>query len=378
MLLDAHYLIDGVPQEYTPEELLEAVADTCPQVPGSDDACKSAQGDEADGRIVIDESIDPSIEAHDWDARKVDEYLAIVRSARLRFPLPFADVAARCRVASSLIDAIWQSGHFGLQNLALKGVWKWNCAPVGSNAAFYRSVSAATEYMDALGVLLQSYRCCDAAACDLSFKAVISQRSWESEDDFDRYGKKLPAMSAARKCPGNLVPDPSSWLVYIPFETSDYRLGGSLLAQSQGLGGGVSIQLNDPDYFIDCYEVVRELVEDGIVISGVSVGAGGLLGAVDRLCKDGPGATLDISGMSRAFEEDNVVRLLFSEVPGVVVQIRDMDFDYLDAELLLQDVAYFPLGHPSVRSTAVRVKKSVKNGLHTILDALMQKAEGED
>ena len=151
-----------------------------------------------------------------------------------------------------------------------------------------------------------------------------------------------------------------------------------MLAQSQGLGGGVSIQLNDPDYFIDCYEVVRELVEDGIVISGVSVGAGGLLGAVDRLCKDGPGATLDISGMSRAFEEDNVVRLLFSEVPGVVVQIRDMDFDYLDAELLLQDVAYFPLGHPSVRSTAVRVKKSVKNGLHTILDALMQKAEGED
>ena len=95
MLLDAHYLIDGVPQEYTPEELLEAVADTCPQVPGSDDACKSAQGDEADGRIVIDESIDPSIEAHDWDARKVDEYLAAVRSARLRFPLPFADVAAR-------------------------------------------------------------------------------------------------------------------------------------------------------------------------------------------------------------------------------------------------------------------------------------------
>ena len=82
-----------------------------------------------------------------------------------------------------------------------------------------------------------------------------------------------------------------------------------MLAQSQGLGGGVSIQLNDPDYFIDCYEVVRELVEDGIVISGVSVGAGGLLGAVDRLCKDGPGATLDISGMSRAFEEDNVVRL---------------------------------------------------------------------
>ena len=73
-----------------------------------------------------------------------------------------------------------------------------------------------------------------------------------------------------------------------------------------------------------------------------------------------------------------MVRLLFSEVPGVVVQIRDMDFDYLDAELLLQDVAYFPLGHPSVRSTAVRVKKSVKNGLHTILDALMQKAEGED
>ena len=73
------------------------------------------------------------------------------------------------------------------------------------------------------------------------------------------------------------------------------------------------------------------------------------------------------------------MRLLFAEVPGAVIQIRDIDFDYIDAELLLQDVAFYPLGHP-VSGGGVRIRSSVKTGIQNILDALIQKqgGEGED
>ena len=79
----------------------------------------------------------------------------------------------------------------------------------------------------------------------------------------------------------------------------------------------------------------------------------------------------------RAYEP-NIVRILFSEIPGAVIQIRDIDFDYVDAELLLQDVAFFPLGHPNLKSGAVRVRSAEKTGIQTILESLMQNAEGED
>ena len=67
-------------------------------------------------------------------------------------------------------------------------------------------------------------------------------------------------------------------------------------------------------------------------------------------------------------------------MPGVVIQIRDIDFDYIDAELLLQDVAFYPLGHPAANGGAVRVRSSAKTGIQNILESLVQRqgGEGED
>ena len=175
-----------------------------------------------------------------------------------------------------------------------------------------------------------------------------------------------------------MAPDPQSWVVYIPFDTSDFRLGGSLLSQTLGLGAGPCPQITDADYFMDCYEVVRELVEDGILLSGATVGEGGLLRTVRQMAADGVGLSVDVADVMRSYQEQDVLRILFGEVPGAVIQIHDADFDYLDAELLLQDVAFFPLGHPVPGSGEVRVKASAKSGIQTILESLMQNAEGED
>lgn len=363
-LLNSRYIIDGVPQELTPAQVLAAVLET-PDSPAPA------------SRTIVDETVDPSIEAHDWNPKRVQEYLDAIGKARWRFPMPFSGVATSCKLGTALIDALWRKGSFRLDDLALKAAWKWNPTPVGAQAAFYESVRSAADLIDSLGLKIASYNCSGSAGLsDVAFRAVIS-RLPEDADEFDTKTPH-PRMCAQQACPSTIVPDPQSWLIYIPFDTSDYRLGGSLLAQSQGLGGGVSLQVADYDYFIDCFEVVRELVEDGVLMSAVTVGRGGLLAAVNNLCMGGPGATIDVSDISRAFEEPNVVRILFSEVPGAVVQIRDIDFDYVDAELLLQDVAYFPLGHPNLKSGAVRVRSSAKSGIQTILESLMQKAEGED
>lgn len=366
--LHSAYVIDGIAQEFSPAQLLDAVTAGKPQAP------------EDVPDTIVDETLDPIVTVCEYDSAKVDEYLAGLSDVRKELPLAFAESYSKGRVAEALIDMLWMQGCFRLADLQLKASWKWNHDKVGTSAAFYQSVKASADYVDALGLKFASYSYASAASCDLSFKALLSSDDDGVEDVFvgQPYRSENPTVLNCRACPSTIVDDPQSWLVYVPFETCDFRLGGSLLAQTLGSGGGAPPQVEDADYFIDCYEVIRELVEDGLLLSASTVRVGGLLKAVSDMVVGDVGATIDISNIMKAYQEKNIVRILFSEIPGVIIQIRDIDFDYLDAELLLQDVAFFPLGHPDPGSRDIRVKASAKSGIQTILESLMQNAEGED
>ncbi|MBR5723805.1 MAG: hypothetical protein IKX62_00345 [Bacteroidales bacterium] len=368
--LHAIYVIDGVQEEYTPAQLLDAVT-------------------ESEGRhslpvpsetVSVDEKLDPVFRGFDLDTDRFDAFLEAVCAAQKRVPAAAADVYTRVRVATALIDVLWRTGRFRHGDQRLEASWRWNEAPVGARAAFYDSVRAAADYVDALGLKFSSYRYARTAGeSELVLRTRIAREAEEEDYGFvsEPFSSDHPTLGTRRSIPATLAPDPQSWVVYIPFDTSDYRLGGSLLAQTLEVGGGPCPQVTDADYFLDCYEVVRELVEDGILLSGATVGEGGLLRTVRQMAV-GSGLGVDLSDVMRAYQESSALRILFAEVPGVVVQIQDADFDYLDAELLLQDVAFFPLGHPEPGGKDIRVKASAKSGIQTILESLMQNAEGED
>lgn len=368
--LHAIYVIDGVQQEHTPARLLDAVTEPEGRHPSAGPAEARA----------VDESLDPLFPGGAPVADRVDAYLEAVSGARKRVPMAAADAYARLRVAEALIDAVWRSGRFRLGDLRLEALWRWDERPVGARAAFYESVRAAADYVDALGLRFSGYRYARTTSLsELNFRPRIARDAGEENSAFvsEPFRSEHPVLGARRACPATLVPDPQSWVFYIPFDTADFRLGGSLLAQECGIAGGPAPQAADADYFQDCYEVVRELVEDGILLSGATVGEGGLLRSLRRMAV-GCGMTVDLSDLMRAYREQDPVRILFSELPGVLVQVHDADFDYLDAELLLQDVAYFPLGHPVPGTEDLHVKASAKSGIQTILESLMRNAEGED
>ena len=88
------------------------------------------------------------------------------------------------------------------------------------------------------------------------------------------------------------------------------------------------------------------------------------------------GADVSIQDISKAYGEENPVRVLFGEVPGVIVQIADIDYDYVDAELILQDVVYYPIGHPAPGKPGVRLTGKVE--IPQILESLLNTLEGED
>ena len=363
------YVLDGIQQELTPARLLEAVSEEGVLCGGQDDtpAVVVDETIESVGRSVVPVSEDPF------------PFLGKMSGDMDRFPLSYAEAYTRMRAGSALVDALWKKGKFTVGDLSLEARWKINGDMVGCMAAFYHSVQAVSEYVDALGLKFSGCEVEGADSPDVEFTAVMSNIPEAEEDTFvvEPFRTHNPWMTQERICQAGLVPDPKSWVVYIPFDTADFRLGGSAFATAAGVAGAPP-RIEDSDYFMDCFEVIREFAEDGILLSAATVGRGGLLKAVSDMAEgSGCGMEINVSDIMRAYQESSSFAVVFSEIPGALIQIRDSDFDYVDAELLLQDVAYYPLGHP-VEGAGLSVCSAKRPGIETILDSLMQNAEGED
>ena len=88
---------------------------------------------------------------------------------------------------------------------------------------------------------------------------------------------------------------------------------------------------------------------------------------------------MDLSGILASYQEEDRTKVLFGEVPGVLIQISDENYDYVDSQFLLQDIAYYPLGHPSAKVSGAVPAEGARPGVGDILASLLgQASEGED
>ena len=113
-------------------------------------------------------------------------------------------------------------------------------------------------------------------------------------------------------------------------------------------------------------------------MSGRTCADGGLAVAAAKMCGES-GMDMDLSGISASYQESDLTKILFGEIPGVLIQISDENYDYIDSQFLLQDIAYYPVGHPSSSHSGILLKETDKPGVAGILAALLNQAsEGED
>lgn len=362
------YIIDGVPQALSPIEMLNDISIEKHTV-------------EDFSETIADETSDPELKTCAVDAEHMHYYLnKVAATTRKDFPFAFPAQYTKNLIAWELIETLWKDGHFRLPDLALTAKWEWCEGGLGRFAAFYWSCEAAADFIDALGIRLQKYNVFKADECSLSLSAAVAVSQPEAYDELtDTASEGEPFLQNKLIVPQSIVPDAESWLIFIPFDTCDFRLGGSLFSQVVGGTPDPAPETGDADYFMDCFELVRELAEDGILLSAATVREGGLLAAMRRMSAN-CGACINLADIKSTFHEKDSIRILFSEVPGALIQIRDIDFDYIDAEMLLQDIVYFPLGHPDIKSRDITVLDSGKSSIEAILDSLIrsQSSEGED
>ena len=243
-------------------------------------------------------------------------------------------------VAESLTNIVWAPLSEGLDSVSLSANWMWPCrSQKGEDARLYQGVEALSDFCCALHInvptgkdslsMTQKYPDGDKV---ISPGTVIVSSGGEVSDI-----RKVvsPVLSAT----------PKSSIYHIDFSFDSLHLGGSAFAQSLGKVGSDVPTVKDPDYFRSAFNAVQKLVNEGLLLAGHDISAGGLITTLLEMCFANTEGGLAIS--LDAYKEQDIIKILFAENPGVVVQVADKDKKAFKAVLDEAGVTYIKLGTPT-------------------------------
>jgi phosphoribosylformylglycinamidine synthase len=136
-----------------------------------------------------------------------------------------------------------------------------------------------------------------------------------------------------------------STLYHIDFSFDTLKLGGSAFAQSLGKVGSEVPRVCDAEYFRDAFLAVQHLVNHGLLLAGHDISAGGLITTLLEMCfanTDG-GLLINLDKM----KETDMVKLLFAENPGLVIQVADAHKAEVKKVLEEAGVGFVAIGKPT-------------------------------
>lgn len=242
-------------------------------------------------------------------------------------------------VSEALTNIVWAPLEEGLDSVSLSANWMWPCrSQKGEDARLYKAVEALSDF-----------------CCQLNINVPTGKDSLSLSQQYPN-GEKVISPGTVIVSAGGQVSDirkvvspvvannTKSTLYHIDFSFDKLRLGGSAFAQSLGRVGSDVPTCKNPEYFKSAFNAVQQLVTEGLVIAGHDISAGGLITTLLEMCfaNTEGGMEINVDG----FKENDLVKVLFAENPGVVVQIADANKTAFKKILDEAGVAFVKLGKP--------------------------------
>ena len=258
-------------------------------------------------------------------------------------------------IAESLTNIVFAPLTHGLSGVSLSANWMWPCRNKGEDARLYDAVEAASQFAISLGINIPTG------------KDSLSMTQKYAGDEVDVLSPGTVIISAAGEVSDVkkivspvLQNEPNSAVYHIDFSFAPLALGGSALAQSLGKLGNETPSVDEPEYFRDAFAAVQELIAGGYVLAGHDISAGGLVTTLLEMCfpNSKGGLKIDFS----AIPETDLVKLLFAENPGVVLQLKNLE----EAEEILRSNS---IGFAKIAELSTERTLDIKQGKkHLILD----------
>jgi len=251
-------------------------------------------------------------------------------------------------IAEALTNIIWAPLTDRLTGVSLSANWMWPCRNPGEDTRLYEAVRAASEFAIALGINIPTGK--DSLSMTQKYNDEVV------------YSPGTVIISASAEVSNILkiiepviVNDPYTSLLYIDMSRDEFKPGGSSFAQILNRVGNNVPTVKDPYYFKEVFDIIQDLIMKDLILSGHDISAGGMLTTLLEMCfsNTSGGITVNLS----ALNESDTVKILFSQNPGIIIQVKD---ENEVAEILLENgISYFSIGHPvNERTLFVRNNKS--------------------
>lgn len=221
-------------------------------------------------------------------------------------------------VTESLTNLVWAPVEQGLSGVSLSANWMWPCRNEGEDARLYAAVEAMSDFAIELGVNIPTGK-----------DSLSMTQKYKGGDVVIAPGTVIVTAGAEvtdiRKVVSPVLQEQlTSSLVYIDFSKSEFNLGGSSFGQILNRIGGDTPTCEFPAYFRNAFTALQHLINKDVVLAGHDISAGGLITTLLEMTfsRNTLGLNLDLSSLG----ESDIIRLLFSEKPSVVIQVSDLDF----------------------------------------------------
>ncbi len=248
-----------------------------------------------------------------------------------------ASAGSRLAIAEALTNLVWAPIEKGLKGVSLSANWMWPCRNPGEDARLYQAVQAASDFAIELGVNIPTGKDSLSMTQKYGDKKVYAPGTViiSTVGEVTDFRKVVVPV---------LKNDPATEIVYVDFSFDKLKLGGSSFAQILNKVGREVPDVKDGQYFAEAFKAIQQLVGEGVVLAGHDISAGGMVTALLEMCFADNRLGLDIDFSFLA--EKDIVKILFAENPGVLIQIADKDAKKAAAVFEKVGVAYAFLGKP--------------------------------
>lgn len=251
-------------------------------------------------------------------------------------------------VAESLTNIVWAPLADGMKSLSLSANWMWPCrSQKGEDARLYSAVQALSDFCLAIGVNVPTGK----DSLSLSQQYPNGEKIISPGTVIVTSGGEV---SDIRKVVSPvLVNDKKASLYHIDFSFDDQRLGGSALAQSLNKVGDDVPTVANPDYFVDCFNAIQELVNRRWILAGHDISAGGMITALLEMCfaNNEGGMHINLHNL----QSSDIVKTLFAENPGVIIEVSDEHKEDLKKFLEDEGIGYAKIGYPTPGKREIEV-----------------------
>ena len=245
---------------------------------------------------------------------------------------------SRTAIAEALSNIVWAPIKDGLKGISLSANWMWACKNEGEDARLYAAVESCSNFAIELGINIPTG------------KDSLSMKQKYPDGEVIAPGTVI--ISAGGNCIDiQKVVEPvlqkdGESIYYINLSQDDYKLGGSSFAQILNEIGNEAPTIKDANFFKNSFNTLQELILDNQILAGHDIGSGGLITTLLEMCfaDTNLGATINLD----TFQENDLIKLLFSENIGIVFQAKS-DLT-VESKLVANKIAFHKIG--SVTNTA--------------------------